>query len=250
MKKFLKILLSIIIIYNLLPSILGDEPSIFKKAQIYYLAKKYGGVYIFDKALYDEIVFLEKQIKELDECYKNQKDTECVEVVKRQLTTDGYFFYNDWKLNKSSFVKEFGNHDENTTLDLVALEFAKRNIYPYEKLSNGHTYYPHYFGGYRSTWEKGEYMPSEYKKAVIDYIGEKNYNKEKPSIMLDKFYVDKNDKIVPISIFADYFIIKTRYVLNGDEGGGFSFTEKREINISGENYFYINTSKDKNDLLK
>ena len=246
MKKFLKILLSIIIIYNLLPSILGDEPSIFKKAQIYYLAKKYGGVYIFDKALYDEIVFLEKQIKELDECYKNQKDTECVEVVKRQLTTDGYYFNDYWQTDRENIIKEFGNHDENTTLDLVALEYVKEKRHPLSVILDK---YDNYREWIKYDYDISNLLPKLHKDKIMEIIGENNYKRHLPIIAMGDRNFNKNDIV---SVFLIFHYADSSYVLQGDEGAGFILKDVSHNYLFMDNVFYvdINTSKDKNDLLK
>ena len=64
------------------------------------IAKKYGGVYVFDEKLEREIDKREEEIKELRDCYATKTTNDCELVVKKQVTTDGYFLNKVWNNNK------------------------------------------------------------------------------------------------------------------------------------------------------
>ena len=105
------------------------------------LNNKYGGIYIFNKKYYEEIQQRERERSELKDCYENKSKTECEQVVKKQITTNGYFLNRDWNNNKDKFMKKYNSSDENIVLDRHVSHIVNKKIYPIQTLFNGKKYY-------------------------------------------------------------------------------------------------------------
>ena len=176
------------------------------------IAKKYGGVYVFD----------EKLEKEID---------------KREEERD--------KVNKE-ILKEVSNiqdkEEQNKQLRLLLQERFYDNPKLERVLSNGKKYYLRWVD-YENETRKKIKTPQIYKDKIKEFIGSEDYEKFKPSYDLGYFYIDDNDEVRVIDLSLDYYVVETTYTLSGDEASGIKFTKNRYINVAGDNYFYFIDNK-------
>ena len=176
------------------------------------IAKKYGGVYVFD----------EKLEKEID---------------KREEERD--------KVNKE-ILKEVSNiqdkEEQNKKLRLLLQEKFYDNPKLERVLSNGKRYYLRWVD-YENETRKKIKTPQIYKDKIKEFIGSEDYEKFKPSYDLGYFYIDDNDEVRVIDLSLDYYVVETTYTLSGDEASGIKFTKNRYINVAGDNYFYLIDNK-------
>ena len=106
-----------------------------------------------------------------------------------------------------------------------------------QTLSNGKKYYTS-TRTYSEDYNKQAKLPEIYKEKIINFIGQEDYNKFKPSIDIGYFYVD-NDEVVPIELSATYSYQGTKFGFFGDEGRGFSLSRDEIYTIKGGNRFYL-----------
>ena len=177
------------------------------------IAKKYGGIYVFD----------EKLEKEID---------------KREGERD--------KVNKE-ILKEVSNiqdkEEQNKQLRLLVQERFYNNPKLERVLSNGKKYYVT-TRDYGNDFKKQAWIPERYSDLIVNYIG-KDYEKFKPSFSFDYFYVD-NDQIVPISLSVTYSYKVAKFGLFGDEASGIRFKEIYYSYVIGGNRFeFINNKFEK-----
>ena len=159
------------------------------------IAEEYGGIYVFDKAIRDEIIALQKQ-----------------ELIERKKVS----------LDDPNFVKK-----------MVALEEK------YSILSNGCKYYIK--GPSKQELKENDW--SLYYQKVKEYMGEEIFNKLKRGLGVTSYYIDKNGKVIPITMFTYISTTITTYGLYGDEGAGFRLTERYSVDIAGDNIFYLENGK-------
>ena len=159
------------------------------------IADEYGGIYVFDKAIRDEIIALEKQ-----------------ELIERKKVS----------LDDPNFVKK-----------MVALEEK------YSILSNGCKYYIK--GPSKQELKENDW--SLYYQKVKEYMGEEIFEKLKKGLAITSYYVDKNGKVIPITMFTYISTTITTYGLYGDEGAGFRLTNRYSVGIAGGNIFYLENGK-------
>ena len=159
------------------------------------IADEYGGIYVFDKEIRDEIIALQKQ-----------------ELIERKKVS----------LDDPNFVKK-----------MVALEEK------YSILSNGCKYY---IKG-PSKQELHENDWSLYYQKIKEYMGEEIFEKLKKGLAITSYYVDKNGKVIPITMFTYISTTITTYGLYGDEGSGFRLTNSYSYGITGDNIFYLENGK-------
>lgn len=107
-----------------------------------------------------------------------------------------------------------------------------------QTLSNGKKYYTS-TRTYGEDYNKQAKLPEIYKEKIINFIGQEDYNKFKPSMLLSYFYVDDNQDIVPIVVSVYYTVGYTKYGFFGDEGRGFSLSRDEIYTIKGGNRFYL-----------
>ena len=207
-------------------------------SEITKLGKKYGGVYVFNKKYYEEIQSRERERNELKDCYDNKSKSECEQVVKKQITTNGYFLNRVWNNNKDKFMKKYNSSDENIVLDRHVSHIVNKKIYPIQTLSNGKKYYTT-TRAYGEDYNKQAKLPEIYKEKIINFIGQEDYNKFKPSMLLSYFYVDDNKNIIPIVVSVYYTIGYTKFGFFGDEGRGFSLSRRDVKDVGGDSVFYL-----------
>ena len=151
-------------------------------------------------------VFNKKFEKEIDDRERERKD-----------------YMDDFFKTKKVFKKD----------DLKVLD----NALP-QTLSNGKKYYTT-TRAYGEDYNKQAKLPEIYKEKIINFIGQEDYNKFKPSMLLSYFYVDDNKNIIPIVVSVYYTIGYTKYGLFGDEGRGFSLSRDRFEYYEVKNKFYM-----------
>lgn len=169
----------------------------YDEQQVKFL-KEYSGLYVFDKALRDEMRQIEEE--------KKRKRKE---------------FMNDW----------FKTHEFFTKDDLPLLE----KILPSQVLSNG----CRYFIKGMSKQEDEETDLSPYFEKIKEYMGEEAFDAYKRGLMVTSYYIDKNNKVVPISMYTTVYSITTTYGIYGDEGAGIRFSDKSSGDIGASNLFYL-----------
>ena len=151
-------------------------------------------------------VFNKKFEKEIDDRERERKD-----------------YMDDFFKTKKVFKKD----------DLKVLD----NALP-QTLSNGKKYYTT-TRAYGEDYNKQAKLPEIYKEKIINFIGQEDYNKFKPSMLLSYFYVDDNKNIIPIVVSVYYTIGYTKYGLFGDEGRGFSLSRRDVKDVGGDSVFYM-----------
>jgi len=177
------------------------------------IAKKYGGVYVFD----------EKLEKEID---------------KREEERD--------KVNKE-ILKEVSNiqdkEEQNKQLRLLLQEKFYDNPKLERVLSNGKKYYVT-TRDYGNDFKKQAWIPREYSEKINDFIGKENLEKIRASKLLSYFYADNdNGDIVPIVVSVYYNVPTIVFGLYGDEASGIKFSKTIINDIGGDDYFYLIDNK-------
>lgn len=84
---------------------------------------------------------------------------------------------------------------------------------------------------------------SLYYQKVKEYMGEEIFEKLKKGLAISSYYVDKNGKVIPITMFTYISTTITTYGLYGDEGAGFRLTDSYSVGITGDNIFYLENGK-------
>ncbi|WP_230853304.1 tRNA 2-selenouridine synthase [Campylobacter concisus] len=177
------------------------------------LAKQYGGVYIFNQKFVDEI---ERREKEREELAKNLGD----------------------KIRSNP--RKIKQGDKFITIYDVDMTLVNQK-FP-QTLSNGKRYYTRWID-YENQTGKEAKVPEVYINKIKEFMGESNYDKSPNFPILVMFYVNDNDKIVPIKLSMSYTYYKTRYGLFGDEGMGIRFKDEEQILIRGGNKFILINDK-------
>ena len=178
------------------------------------IAKKYGGVYVFD----------EKLEKEID---------------KREEERD--------KVNKE-ILKEVSNiqdkEEQNKQLRLLLQERFYDNPKLERVLTNGKRYYLRWVD-YENETGKEVKIPNDYVEKIIDYIGKENLEKYTPNLSMSYFYID-GDKVVPIRTSASYLYRIKTFTLYSDEASGIKFI-KDDIGLAkgGNRFEFINNKFEK-----
>ena len=177
-------------------------------SEIAKLGKKYGGVYVFNK----------KFEKEIDDRERER------EAVNRQILDE---------------VSRISDKDErNKMMRKLLKERYYNNPKIAQTLSNGKKYYTT-TRAYGEDYNKQAKLPEIYKEKIINFIGQEDYNKFKPSMLLSYFYVDDNKNIIPIVVSVYYTIGYTKYGFFGDEGRGFSLSRRDVKDVGGDSVFYL-----------
>ena len=178
-------------------------------SEITKLGKKYGGVYVFNKKFEKEIDDRERERRELSQELGNKI---------------------------RSNPRKIKNGNEYIIIYDIDMTPVDQKL-P-QTLSNGKKYYTT-TRAYGEDYNKQAKLPEIYKEKIINFIGQEDYNKFKPSMLLSYFYVDDNKNIIPIVVSVYYTIGYTKYGLFGDEGRGFSLSRKDVKTLPGNNKIYI-----------
>ena len=172
------------------------------------LNNKYGGIYIFNKKYYEEIQQREKE--------RGLINKQILDEVSRISVKD----------------------ERNKMMRKLLKERYYNNPKIAQTLSNGKKYYTT-TRAYGEDYNKQAKLPKIYKEKIINFIGQEDYNKFKPSMLLSYFYVDDNKNIIPIVVSVYYTIGYTKYGLFGDEGRGFSLSRRDIKDVGGDSVFYM-----------
>ena len=208
MKFILSILAVLAIVFLIGCSAKDTNNNKLSNSEITKLGKKYGGVYVFNK----------KCEKEIDDREKER------EAVNRQILDE---------------VSRISDKDErNKMMRKLLKERYYNNPKIAQTLSNGKKYYTS-TRAYGEDYNKQAKLPEIYKEKIINFIGQEDYNKFKPSMLLSYFYVDDNKNIIPIVVSVYYTIGYTKFGFFGDEGGGFSLSRDRFEYYEVKNKFYM-----------
>ena len=172
------------------------------------LNNKYGGIYIFNKKYYEEIQQREKERG----------------LINKQILDE---------------VSRISDKDErNKKMRKLLKERYYGNPKIAQTLSNGKKYYTA-TRAYGEDYNKQAKLPEIYKEKIINFIGQEDYNKFKPSMLLSYFYVDDNKNIIPIVVSVYYTIGYTKFGFFGDEGRGFSLSRRDVKDVGGDSVFYL-----------
>ena len=193
MKYFILILISLITLIIFASYGLIQTSSVDKEAV--RIAEEYGGIYVFDKEIRDEIIQREKEREEA-----------------RQKVTLGDTF---WEQREAI--------DKNLP----------------QILSNGCKYYIK--GPSKQELKENDW--SLYYQKIKEYMGEEIFEKLKKGLAITSYYVDKNGKVIPITMLTYISTTITTYGLYGDEGAGFRLTNSYSVDIAGDNIFYLENGK-------
>ena len=207
MKFILSILAVLAIVFLIGCSAKDTNNNKLSNSEITKLGKKYGGVYVFNK----------KFEKEIDDREKER------EAVNRQILDE---------------VSHISDKDErNKKMRKLLKERYYNNPKITQTLSNGKKYYTS-TRSYEQDYKKAVNVSKKYINKIINFIGQEDYNKFKPSIDIGYFYVD-NDEVVPIELSATYSYQGTKFGFFGDEGRGFSLSRDEIYTVKGGNRFYL-----------
>ena len=214
MKFILSILAVLAIVFLIGCSAKDTRDNKLSNSEITKLGKKYGGVYVFNK----------KFEKEIDDREKER------EAVNRQILDE---------------VSRISDKDErNKKMRKLLKERYYGNPKIAQTLSNGKKYYTT-TRAYGEDYNKQAKLPEIYKEKIINFIGQEDYNKFKPSMLLSYFYVDDNKNIIPIVVSVYYTIGYTKFGFFGDEGRGFSLSRRDVKDVGGDSIFYLEDTERK-----
>ncbi len=180
-----------------------------KASELETLANNYGGIYIFDKKIREEILENERKRTELENDDKFRTkigqlksgeliykiDSEAIDKLLPQILSNGCKYYRDDYINSYKIGESNFNFDDKP-------EFA--------------------------------YYEDQFKA----YMGEENYKKLRPYLIMSSYYVCKG-KRYPITFYTmiDYKV--KSYGLFGDEGRGFSFSSISRKSAGGGSFHYF-----------
>ena len=208
MKFILSILALLAIVFLVGCSAKDTSGNDIGKAELTELSKKYGGTYVFSRKFESEIKQREKKRQELSQELGNK-----IRSNPRKIK------------NGNEFMIIY-----DIDMTLVDEKFP-------QTLSNGKKYYTS-TRSYEQDYKKAVNVSKKYINKIINFIGQEDYNKFKPSIDIGYFYVD-NDEVVPIELSATYSYQGTKFGFFGDEGRGFSLSRDEIYTVKGGNRFYL-----------
>ncbi|WP_251824040.1 tRNA 2-selenouridine synthase [Campylobacter jejuni] len=197
--KITMIILSLFFLVSLSACAFKDN----KASELETLASNYGGIYIFDKKIREEILENERKKGEA--------------------------------MKKMSLGDDFWDQ-----LKVIEKKFP-------QVLSNGCKYYRNdYINSYKigesnfNFDDKPEF--AYYEDQFKAYMGEENYKKLRPYLIMSSYYVCKG-KRYPITFYTmiDYKV--KSYGLFGDEGRGFSFSSISRKSAGGGHFHYFTNGK-------
>ncbi|XMD69854.1 hypothetical protein UPTC17453_00920 [Campylobacter lari] len=177
-----------------------------KASELETLASNYGGIYIFDKKIREEILELEKKREEFRSKYLGSE----IKVG-----------------NETHFVN---------------FSYLKKK-FP-QVLSNGCEYYrsDYRYKGKANFGFKDKPEFAYYEDQFKAYMGEENYKKLRPYLGMTTYYVCEGKKY-PV-VFATMIDYKVKsYGLFGDEGRGFSFSSISRKSAGGGSFHYFTNGK-------
>ena len=206
--KFTLSILALLAIAFLVGCSAKDTGNDIGKAELTELSKKYSGTYVFSRKFESEIRQREKKRQELSQELGNK-----IRSNPRKIK------------NGNEYIIIYD-------IDMTPVD----QKFP-QTLSNGKKYYTS-TRSYEQDYKKAINVSKKYINEVINFIGQEDYNKFKPSIDIGYFYVD-NDEVVPIELSATYSYQGTKFGFFGDEGRGFALSRDEIYTVKGGNRFYL-----------
>ncbi|WP_236633600.1 tRNA 2-selenouridine synthase [Campylobacter armoricus] len=174
-----------------------------KASELETLANNYGGIYIFDKKIREEILEIEEKREEFRSKYLGSE----IKVG-----------------NETHFVN---------------FSYLKKK-FP-QILSNGCKYYRNDYNykiGESNFNFKDKPEFAYYEDQFKAYMGEENYKKLRPYLGMTTYYVCEGKKY-PVVFSTRFMYSKKSYGLFGDEGRGFSFSSTRYTGVGGGSFHYF-----------
>ena len=207
MKTFLFILTSLGIVFLL--SSCGLISTASADSETRKIGEEYGGIYVFDKKIRDEIIQREKERANLrkDDRFRTKSDKN---------VKSGNDIYDIYIINSK------------------AIDEALPQV-----LSNGCKYF---VIGSPPDEERRETNLEPYFQKIKEYMGEKAYNKF-DLLSVTSYYIDKKGQVIPVSVYTHLNEAVTTYGLYGDEGAGFRLSDTRYRSLAGSNIFYLVNDK-------
>ncbi|WP_251821043.1 tRNA 2-selenouridine synthase [Campylobacter jejuni] len=204
--KITMIILSLFFLVSLSACAFKDN----KASELETLASNYGGIYIFDKKIREEILENERKRRELE-------DTDKFRTKAGQLKS-GELIY---------------------TIDSEAIDQLLPQV-----LSNGCKYYrsDYRYKGKADFGFKDKPEFAYYEDQFKAYMGEENYKKLRPYLGMTTYYVCESKKY-PVVFSTRFMYSKKSYGLFGDEGRGFSFSSTRYTGVGGGHFHYFTNGK-------
>lgn len=260
MKTFFLILISLVIAVFISACGIVTQTSAYKtisKKEAKEFDEKYGGVYVFNKKFWDEVLYIEQQRDK----YRKSEEFENDKKI-----------YNEMLKNKEKeieklLIKEYGEEgakkDEVRDKKWKMLDaFKEQNPFPTDKkfpqvLSNGCKY------GINTIYNNGGYVTFLYKpyvEYIKQYMGEELAEKfeseqrskfSTPFLSIESYYTcdERLFKAIPISFHTTIYLYEEReWGLGGDEGAGFRiYTPKWEQSLGKNIFYFIDNSFVKSD---
>ncbi len=182
--------------------------------------EEYSGLYVFDKALRDEM-------RQIEEERKRKYD----EFMDDWFKTHEFFTFKDDSplLEKILPPKVLSNGCKyEISAGIIPILLLQKDEEKLVRLSGEKK---------RTFITKTDFTP--YFEKIKEYMGEEAFNAYKGSLTLTaRYYVDE-DKVVPVSMYTRVYSITTTYGIYGDEGAGIRFSKKSSGGIASSNLFYI-----------
>lgn len=210
------------------------------------IAEEYGGIYVFDKKLRDEIIQREKERKEYLKNRSKIIDEEKEKILRDFFTEKEIQDFRDMveRDRKRGVLVNYGYHDVYKKEGGIYAELSKKYPNLEDKnfpqiLSNGYKYYIK--GPSKKELQENDWSP--YYQKIKEYMGEEVYNKLKGGLRVTSYYVDEENKEIPITLYTYIYDTITTYGLYGDEGAGFRLTDTYSVGIAGGNIFYLENGK-------
>ena len=212
------------------------------------IADEYGGIYVFDKKLRDEIKQREKEREEYEKSRLETIEIEKEKLLRTFFTEKEIQDYRDMierDKRRRGVVISYSYHPVYKKEQEIYKELKEK--YPYslidkkfpQILSNGCKYFAK--GLSVQEYERTDLSP--YKEKIKEYTGEEAYNILHKGLSVSSYYVDKNNKVIPITFYTYIYDTITTYGLYGDEGAGFRLTNRYSVGIAGGNIFYLENGK-------
>lgn len=242
MKYFILMFIALVVSLFTLTScgllVIGFEGSPATKEQR-KLIMEYGGLYVFDKALRDEIRQREKEREEYSKSRLAIITEEKEKLLRNFFTEKEIQDFRDMVASdmKRRSYKSYSYHPVDKKEKEIYRELNKK----YPDLVDEKFPFDGYemFHGYSISDFK---VVEPYYQKIKEYMGEEIFNKLKPNYEFS--YVERNVNGVKKEIVVEMFVTKTWGEIiispHGDEAAGMKFTdEQRKVITNRRNIFYL-----------
>lgn len=244
MKYFILTLIGLVVLLTLSSCGLISTNRVDKKTK--RLADEYGGIYVFDKKIRDEMLQREKEREEYKKNRFETIDKEEEKLLRTFFTEKEIQDFEDMieSDRKRESYKSYSYHPIYKKANEILEELNEK--YPNlidEKfpriLSNGCKYFAK--GLSKQEHERTDLSP--YREKIKESIGEEAYDIIRRGLVVTSYYIDKNNKVIPVTFYTFIADTITTYGLYGDEGAGIKFTDSYSVGIEGDNIFYLENGK-------